>query len=86
MGVPSVIYFLLSAVGSLLVVAGIIPTFFAVTGLTGAPILLRGGRRDPDAVRSGLRGDDPTHSNCPCLLRLYPLGLGPSGRRGWHLS
>ena len=37
LGVPSVIFFLLGAVGPLLVVAGVIPTFFAVTGLVAAP-------------------------------------------------
>jgi amino acid transporter len=38
LGIPSVIFFLLGAVGPLLVVAGVIPTFFAVTGLVAAPI------------------------------------------------
>ena len=34
----SVTYFMMGAIGVLLVVAGVIPTFFAVTGITGAPI------------------------------------------------
>jgi amino acid transporter len=38
LGVPSVMFFVLAEVGPLLVVAGVVPTFFAVTGLTGAPI------------------------------------------------
>jgi amino acid transporter len=38
LGVPSVIFFAIGAIGPLLVVAGVMPTFFAVTGLTSAPI------------------------------------------------
>jgi amino acid transporter len=38
LGIPSISFFLLSLVGPLLVVAGVVPTFFAVTGLVAAPI------------------------------------------------
>ena len=38
LGVPSVGFFAIGAIGPLLVVAGVVPTFFAVTGLTSAPI------------------------------------------------
>jgi amino acid transporter len=38
LGVPSVVFFAIGAIGPLLVVAGVVPTFFAVTGLTSAPI------------------------------------------------
>jgi amino acid transporter len=38
LGVPAVFVFSIGAIGPLLVVAGVITTFFAVTGLTSAPI------------------------------------------------
>lgn len=42
LGVPSVVFFAIGAIGPLLVVAGVVPTFFAVTGLTSAPIFFLG--------------------------------------------
>src|SRR4051794_26178013 len=38
LGVPSVVFFVMSGVACLTVSAGVIPTAFAVTGLTGIPI------------------------------------------------
>lgn len=38
LGVPAVVFFVLSGVATLTVAAGVIPTAYAVTGLTGIPI------------------------------------------------
>src|SRR5919198_3272946 len=38
LGVPSVVYFVLSAAAPLTVVAGVVTTGYAVTGITGLPV------------------------------------------------
>ncbi|MBI1759162.1 MAG: APC family permease [Actinobacteria bacterium] len=39
LGVPAVVFFVLAQVAPLTVAAGVLPTFWAVTGITGAPIV-----------------------------------------------
>ncbi|MBI3685838.1 MAG: APC family permease [Actinobacteria bacterium] len=39
LGIPAVVFFVLAQVAPLTVAAGVLPTFWAVTGITGAPIV-----------------------------------------------
>jgi hypothetical protein len=61
LGVPAVLFFVLAGVAPLTVAAGVLPTAYATTGLTGIPAAFLGHRGHLGPVRFGVCGDGPRH-------------------------
>ena len=82
LGVPAVLFFVLAGVAPLTVAAGVIPTAYQTTGLTGHPRGFRGHRGDPGHLLQRVRRDDPAHHQQRRVLRLHRPRPGPSRRGG----
>lgn len=61
LGVPAVLFFVLAGVAPLTVAAGVIPTAYQTTGLTGIPGRVPRHSGDPGDIRRRICGDDAAH-------------------------